>query len=312
MFTINNFQRQNINGSICGAPGCNKQGCINHNCRCCFAKRQHRMQDCIKYQKKVERFGSTCPLKDCVTRGCSIHICRTCGAQDKHRNDDCPQNITHVTTRNTTRNTTHNTTHNTTRNMLQHSTTNHPSSHNGGNRICDLELFCMSPLYTNVASIDPFKNGDNNATSVSAIIYRNGPNGVELLVHKRAPQMSNGGTIASPGGLVKYNQTWFEAIIREVEEEAGFDITPYMRKAHLVKNRQTQTHHHVAVAVQIPRNTLFAIPKDKHELDHSFSNNINFHEWIPLDILVNTHYNGDRILPPFRDNVKLFKTAMRF
>jgi ADP-ribose pyrophosphatase YjhB (NUDIX family) len=50
----------------------------------------------------------------------------------------------------------------------------------------------------------------------------------EILLIKRAKNLTNGGKYAIPGGFVDRNETIREAGIREVLEETGYEVEPFL------------------------------------------------------------------------------------
>lgn len=268
--------------SVCGAlncitPNCGLNNGGHHRCSSCNKTGvYHRSCECsdyrsntLEYAIKVATYGSYCLCMTCVTKDCKIHNCKNCHEKDStHRACECTKLVIPTLTQ---------------KNPIK--------------------------ILYDVASVNHTKLGDNRNTSVSMTLLSNDSKGTLCaLVHRRSTtSYSHASKIAGPAGYVEWNQTWGNAAIKEVMEEAGIDISKLMSSVFLIKNNPGQKHHHVSFGLVIPYNIKMKSPSHAFELDTTFSNTINHHKWVSVISLDATHYGNDEIMPFFRQSIKIIR-----
>ena len=253
----------------CGIVGCfdNHQ---THYCKNCNDfKSNHRSKDCPSLKKH------------CKAPGCKEdhkkHFCRKCGCTDSnHRNDACPLLQLVMVQK------------------LGQSSSSSSSSSSSQSHLPTTSFFSTA----NLASTNPAKHGDNNKTCSAVLIYAIKTIGNKKMlfvyVHRRAAHMSSPLTICSPGGLVRWNQSWFDGARRELEEESGLRSSLLNEKNAFVLNNGTTKSgfSFVTYALELPLGTsATSVPSDVSELDSSFApSEINHHMWVDANELLKGVY----------------------
>lgn len=145
---------------------------------------------------------------------------------------------------------------------------------------------------------------------VSIILYHlDEKENIHILVQKRSKLMRNAGEICGPGGTVDPNETWLEALIREVYEESGINLNQISTVIWQVSDNFKQDDapvYSVVFAAKIPKNYNYTEPSHIIELDQTFFDNTqtnikNYHRWINTKSLFKLN-----LLRFFRLNVNKF------
>lgn len=137
-----------------------------------------------------------------------------------------------------------------------------------------------------MASVDPNRHGDNKATSCSVVFFNRSNGSCKLYVHRRSANIKHGLTLSSAGGIASFNKSWSDSMARETLEEVGINISGMMSSTIMLTNYKGAHHHHVSVALEIPSNVAISKPSHAHELDSSFGNSINHHDWVDIKSLM--------------------------
>ncbi len=144
---------------------------------------------------------------------------------------------------------------------------------------------------------------------VSIILYHlDEKENIHILVQKRSKLMRNAGEICGPGGTVDPNETWLEALIREVYEESGINLNQISTVIWPVSDnvKEDAPVYSVSFAAKIPKNYNYTEPSHIIELDKTFFDNTqtnikNYHRWINIKSLFKLN-----LLRFFRLNVNKF------
>lgn len=145
---------------------------------------------------------------------------------------------------------------------------------------------------------------------VSIILYHlDEKENIHILVQKRSKLMKNAGEICGPGGKVDPDETWLEALIREVQEESGIDLNQICTVIWSVSDNFKHNDapvYSVVFAAKIPKNYSYVEPSHKIELDQKFydyeQDDIkNYHRWINIKSLFSLY-----LLRYFRLNLNKF------
>jgi 8-oxo-dGTP diphosphatase len=83
----------------------------------------------------------------------------------------------------------------------------------------------------------------NSATPVVAAIIYSAHRPGQILISKRPAQLHQGGLWEFPGGKIEASETPYQALVRELTEELGIDVTaaqPFMQLSHSYSDRQVQ------------------------------------------------------------------------
>jgi hypothetical protein len=271
---------------VCKVAGC-KLGCKAHTCKVCRAVDAHRAKDCPqlkiqlvqKSQVQVQQHQHQhlkCKVAGCML-GCKIHTCKVCHAVDAHRAKNCPKIQAQMQP--------------TVQGLVM-------AVHNG----------TAWKLIQQMASVDPTRRGDNSSTSCSVVFF-NRTNGVlNLYIHRRSANIKHGLTLSSAGGVASFNRTWSDSLAREAYEESGVDISSILQNSILLTNYKGTHHQHVAVALELPANIKIQRPSHVHELDPSFGNSTNHHEWVDAKSLLAGKYGKVHI--QYSMSVQKLKTLL--
>ena len=90
--------------------------------------------------------------------------------------------------------------------------------------------------------------------SVTAIVQRRGPDGLEVLVQirwKPSTDPTYTGTLELPSGLVHKHEPAYQAVVREVREETGLEVqvlSPYAESEIPLEIHHGKTHNDIAIA----------------------------------------------------------------
>jgi 8-oxo-dGTP pyrophosphatase MutT (NUDIX family) len=167
-----------------------------------------------------------------------------------------------------------------------------------------IKLYPNEPDFNSIAIKDDVK-----AAIISIILYT--PDKKKVLCQQRSELMTHPNEICGPGGRVDPNETWLEALFREVLEESGIDLKNMNIKIWCVYHNlnMKKDYKNVVFAAEIPFDYKFVKPTHLNELNLKFSKTENGHKWCNLYKL--THGYCGKLLNYFSLHLSQFERKLK-